>query len=141
MARELFVDTSGWFPLVDPANGAHGAIALAMRGAVRERRRLVTTNLVVAETHALIMRRIHRSAALAFVKEVVRAPNLVLSSSAEIEAVATSDWLDRFEDQDFSMTDAVSFVVMKERGIRDALALDHHFTVAGFQLVPSDHSS
>lgn len=105
-----------------------------MRSAVKERRRLVTTNLVVAETHALIMRRIHRSAALAFVREVVRAPNLVVSSSPEIEGVATSDWLDRFEGQDFSMTDAVTFVVMKQRGIRDALALDHHFTVAVFSL-------
>ena len=111
-----------------------------MRSAVKERRRLVTTNLVVAETHALIMRRIHRRAALAFVREVVRAPNLVLSSSAEIETGATNDWLDRFEDQDFSLTDAVSFFVMKQRGIRDALALDHHFTVAGFDVSPSERA-
>jgi len=136
VASELFVDTSGWFPLVDPENRAHAAVARAMRSAVKERRRLVTTNLVVAETHALIMRRIHRGAALAFVREVVRAPNLVLSSSPEIQAGATNDWLDRFEDQDFSMTDAVSFFVMKQRGICDALALDHHFTIAGFEIIP-----
>jgi len=27
----------------------------------------------------------------------------------------------------------VSFAVMTERGIRDALTLNHHFVVAGFQ--------
>lgn len=136
MAPELFVDTSGWFSLVDPENHAHAAVARVMRSAVRERRPLVTTNLIVAETHALIMRRIHRRAALAFVREVVRAPNVVLASSPEIEAGATNDWLDRFEDQDLSLTDAVSFFVMKQRGIRDALALDHHFMIAGFNVIP-----
>jgi predicted nucleic acid-binding protein len=30
----------------------------------------------------------------------------------------------------------VSFEVMRERGIRQALALDEHFTLAGFELVP-----
>ena len=133
---ELFVDTSGWFPLVDSHERAHAAVVRALRAAVKARRRLVTTNLVVAETHALIMRRIHRDAALAFVREVVRAPNIVVSSSSDIETTATSDWLDRFEDQDFSLTDAVSFVIMKQRGIRDVLGLDHHFTIAGFDLIP-----
>ncbi len=136
MAAELFVDTSGWFPLVDPGNQAHAAVARAMRTAIKARRRIVTTNLVVAETHALIMRRIHRTAALAFLREVGRAPNILLSSSPELEATATSDWLDRFEDQDFSLTDAVSFSVMKQRGISDALALDRHFVIAGFAIVP-----
>jgi len=137
VTAELFVDTSGWFPLVDSEDRAHAAVARAMRSAVKARRRIVTTNLVVAETHALIMRRIHRGAALAFVREVRRAPNIVLSSSPEIETGATIDWLERFEDQDFSLTDAVSFYVMKQRGIRDALALDHRFVVAGFDVTPS----
>lgn len=138
MAAELFVDTSGWFPLVDPADREHAVVARAMRNAIKARRRIVTTNLVVAETHALIMRRIHRTAALAFVREVGRTPNIVVSSSPEIETGATNDWLDRFEDQDFSMTDAVSFFVMRQRGIREVLALDHHFAIAGFDVVPGN---
>lgn len=136
MAAELFVDTSGWFPLVDSQERAHAAVARAMRRAVASRRRIVTTNLVVAETHALIMRRIHRSAAVAFVREVIRVPNVVVTSSPELESIAIRDWLDRFEDQDFSLTDAVSFAVMTDRGIREALALDRHFGVAGFEVSP-----
>ena len=136
MAAEIFVDTSGWFPLIDPQDRSHAAVALAMRNAIKSRRRIVTTNLVVAETHALTMRRINRTAALAFLREVGRAPNIVLSSSRELEMAATKDWLQRFDDQDFSLTDAVSFSVMQQRGIREALALDHHFVVAGFEVVP-----
>lgn len=35
------------------------------------------------------------------------------------------------------MTDALSFEVMRVRGISDALALDTHFAVAGYTMVPS----
>src|SRR5688500_6039978 len=124
-AAEHFVDTSGWFPLVDPEDGAHAAMARALRAAVKGRRRIVTTKLVVAETHALIMRRIHRSVALAFVREVSLGPNIVVSSSLAFETVARSEWLERFDDQDLSFTDAVSFAGMKEGGIAAAVPLVH----------------
>jgi predicted nucleic acid-binding protein len=134
---ELFVDTSGWFPLVDDRNPAHGRVAQALRDSVQKKRRIVTTNLVIAETHALIMRRIHRTAAIVFLREVTRAPNIVVSSTPEYEASAEAEWLSRYADQDFSFTDAVSFAVMSDRGIREALALDSHFVVAGFSILPS----
>lgn len=137
MASELFVDTSAWFALASPGERSHTAVTGALRDAIQRRRRIVTTNLVVAETHALLMRRFDREVALAFVGEVGREPNVVVSSTPELEAQARHDWLERFGDQDFSFTDAVSFAVMRERRIRSALALDHHFAVAGFEVVPS----
>ncbi len=45
-------------------------------------------------------------------------------------------WLRRFGDQEFSLTDAVSFEVMRRRRLRRALALDRHFLVAGFEILP-----
>jgi predicted nucleic acid-binding protein len=35
-------------------------------------------------------------------------------------------------DKAWTLTDCISFVVMEERGIRDALTGDHHFEQAGF---------
>jgi uncharacterized protein len=134
VASEFFVDTSAWYPLLVAKHPDHGRLATALRALIRNRRRLVTTNLVVAETHALLLRRVGAKTALAFVRTVDEAPNVVIRSTRDLEVEAERDWLVRYADQDFSLTDAVSFAVMTNRRIRDALSLDHHFEVAGFQL-------
>jgi uncharacterized protein len=133
---ELFVDTSAWYPIADAGHPDHPVLAAALRRAVGEGRRIVTTNLVVAETQVLLLRRVGRRPALRFAEEVRREPMVVERGTGEVEERAVEHWLRRFQDQPFSFTDAVSFAVMERRGIREALALDHHFTVAGFDRVP-----
>jgi hypothetical protein len=36
------------------------------------------------------------------------------------------------QDKDWSLTDCTSFIVMKDRGIHEALTADRHFEQAGF---------
>ena len=132
---ELFVDTSAWYPLVVRSHPDHLALATALRKRVTAGARVVTTNLVVAETHALLLRRVGYAAALAFVRTVRQPPNVVVVSKEATEQLAIDDWLTPYDDQSFSLVDCVSFVVMRERRIAEALTLDHHFTVAGFRRV------
>lgn len=136
MPAELFVDTSAWYVLALSSAPEHTKVAGALRHRLGRGARVVTTNLIVAETHALLLRRTGRKTALTFVREVRRAPNIVVTSSPEDEESAVTDWLEGLDDQLFSLTDAVSFAVMADRGIHEALALDHHFAVAGFEVVP-----
>lgn len=135
MAREVFVDSSAWLPALLRKHPDHPKVSAALRGAVNDHVRIVTTNLVVAETYVLLLRRDRRETALGFARTVGEAPNIVVRSSQELETRALTDWLEPYHDQAFSFTDAVSFAVMAERGIEDALALDKHFAVAGFRLV------
>jgi len=131
----VFVDTSAWYPLAIASHPDHARLAAALRDRVRRSSRIVTTNLVLAETHALLLRRVDRDTALEFSRLVQQPPNVVEYSSAAREDEALHGWLARYTDQAFSMTDAVSFVVMKELGIREALTLDRHFAAAGFEMV------
>ncbi len=135
-AGELFVDTSAWFALADRASPHHHAVVAALQDALSDHRRLVTTNLVVAETHALLMRRISQAAALRFLEEVVMPPIDVVLSTPELEEAAVTDWLRQFRDHPFSFADAVSFALMRDRKINEALTLDHHFQIAGFAMLP-----
>lgn len=133
---ELFVDTSAWYPLAVASHPDHGAVVRAVQDHVGLGGRVVTTNLVVTETHALLLRRVGIRPALSFVQLVRQPPNLVVQSTADLEERARTEWLERFGDQEFSLVDAVSFAVMAERRIRDALTLDQHFAIAGFTMVP-----
>jgi len=133
VTAELFVDTSAWYAI---ARRKAPEVQLALQRRLRTRTRLVTTNLVVAETQVLLLRRAGGTAALTFLREVRRAPTIVVQSTADLEDRAIQDWIERFEDQAFSLTDAVSFAVMAEYRIREALTLDRHFATAGFVMVP-----
>jgi len=39
----------------------------------------------------------------------------------------------QYSDKEWSLTDCISFIVMRERGITRALTHDHHFEQAGFE--------
>jgi predicted nucleic acid-binding protein len=132
---ELFVDTSAWYPLVVRSHPDHAGLSAVLRDRVGRRERIVTSNLVVAESHALLMRRAGIAAGLQFLHLVRASPNVVVASTDQLEDAAINDWLRRYADQPFSMVDAVSFAIMASRGIRAALTLDPHFAIAGYAMV------
>lgn len=134
--RGLFVDTSAWYPLADGAHSDHQALVEALRVRVRKGVTVVTSNLVVAESHGLLLRRVGREIALAFLEAVRRSPNRIEHVTPEREDVAVDEWIRRFADQNFSLADATSFALMSELGIEEALTLDRHFATAGFVMVP-----
>ena len=131
------MDTSAWYPLLLRAHPDHALVAAVLRETLKSGERVVTTNLVLAETHSLLLSRGHRLAAITFLEAVRKIPNVVVTSTEELEQRALEDWLIAFEDQDFSFADAVSFAVMQERGIRRAVTFDAHFAMAGFEIIPA----
>lgn len=40
----------------------------------------------------------------------------------------------RRSDKEWGMTDCISMVVMRERGVRDVFTVDHHFAQAGLSV-------
>ena len=68
----IFVDTSGFYALVDSDDQHHNVAHNLFDRAEHETWRLVTTNAVVFETHALMMNRfrLRREVALAFLDSI-----------------------------------------------------------------------
>jgi predicted nucleic acid-binding protein len=42
------------------------------------------------------------------------------------------EYFKQHQDKEWSLVDCVSFVLMRQRGITEALTTDHHFEQAGF---------
>jgi uncharacterized protein len=55
----------------------------------------------------------------------------VVTVSIELLAEGRALYANR-PDKEWSLTDCISFVVMHERGLQEALTADHHFAQAGF---------
>jgi predicted nucleic acid-binding protein len=45
------------------------------------------------------------------------------------------DLFSKRPDKEWSLTDCISFVVMQEHGVTDALTTDRHFAQAGFTML------
>jgi predicted nucleic acid-binding protein len=131
MAREVFIDTSGWYALLDRRDARHDRTVALVRQLIGARTRLVTTDYVLDEACTLAKVRAGTAAAVR------------LLDLAERTAALDMEWIgpDRFSraralfrkhhDQAFSFTDCTSFVVMRERRIANAITTDRRFRVAG----------
>lgn len=94
---------------------------------------LVTTNLVVAEAHRLILFRLGLRASAVLLDRIDASRRLsVIYASPEHHRAARA-WLDRLSDHPITYTDAISFAVMEAAGCREALTFDNDFIIAGFQ--------
>ncbi len=137
MRSGIYLDTSAWFGVLSERAPQHGRLRGAYHELIRRGERLVTTNLVVAEMHGLLLRRLGRDVALDYLDTLsTEATHHVRFIDRQLATAAIDRWLRPFRDQRFSLVDAVSFELMRLEGIRTAFALDRHFAAAGFQMMP-----
>jgi hypothetical protein len=73
---ELFTDTSGWGNLVDPTQPYHNLTAKMYRMARQQKRKVVTTNYIIAELVALLTSplRVPRPAIVSFIEGLKSSP-------------------------------------------------------------------
>jgi len=136
MLDDVFVDTSAWFALADKDDSHHKEAASSYPSIFKNHKTLVTSNLVIAETYIVLLKELRHKAAIEFLERIKASPRILkMCSNENIEAEAEGI-LAKYMDQDFSYTDAVSFVIMKRQKIKKAFCFDKHFVTAGFTNIP-----
>jgi len=105
---------------------------MAAELARKEKGKIVTSNLVLGETWTLLRRRSGHFAAVGFLDKVGRLPNFEAIYIDKAMTQQAWKWLRRYGDREYSFVDATSFILMKSRRIREALAFDGDFSSAGF---------
>jgi uncharacterized protein len=126
----MLLDTSGLLCAHDRGQPQHRQAFAAFRDA----RIRVTHSYVLAEFVALCeARRLPRMPALRFERKLRESAAVeVLYVDERLHAAAARLLQDRL-DKIWSLCDAVSFVVMSEMQLQEALTTDHHFEQAGFR--------
>ncbi len=141
MASSVFLDAAYAIALISPRDRFYDraqqlSIELESSGA-----RLITTRAVLLEIGNALSRRQVRHIAV----QVLDA----LESDPRAEIVPLSDGLysrayqlyRTRPDKEWGLVDCISFVVMQERGIYDALTSDEHFQQAGFRALLRETSA
>ena len=137
MAEEIFVDSGAWVAIANKGDTFHSVAINIYPQVLMKYRHLMTTNFVVAEAHVIIRNELGHRAAIDFLEGIRASPRIErVMSALDLEAEAEKI-LRKYDDQDFSYTDAVSFALMKARRIREAFAFDKHFSAMGFLCVPA----
>jgi uncharacterized protein len=132
--RLVLVDTSAYYALADPGDGNHGAAREIIARLANEPSRLFTTNLILAETHALLLVRRGRVVARRVLEQIDQSSTTVARVSIADERRAR-EIIATYDDKDFSLTDSTSFAVMERLGIRFAFSFDRNFAQYGVQVL------
>ena len=127
----ILLDTSAIYALADDTDLNHRRAVQLLDRVRREGRELCTHTYVLSEAFALIHRR-HEFAAAARMSDETRSLTTIVVDR-ELHDRAVSRMRDARTTRS-SLVDAVSFLVMGDRGIEEAFAFDDDFARAGFRL-------
>ncbi|MGE0542749.1 MAG: type II toxin-antitoxin system VapC family toxin [Dehalococcoidia bacterium] len=132
---EQFVDSGYFIAIVNVRDALH---ARARRLATGLQRRQVTTDAVLLEVGDALARPPLRQFGVALIARIRQNPNINVVSLTPDLFQRTLAFYESRADKEWGLTDCVSFVVMHDRGITDALSYDQHFIQAGFRALLRD---
>lgn len=125
----IFVDTGFLVALAQPTDELHQR---ARAWASRINEPLLLTQYVHLEVMNHLSRVADRARAGLITSHVLSSPGYEFLYVSEEGYRAGLELHQARQDKEWSLTDCISFHIMRERGIRKALAFDQHFEQAGF---------
>jgi uncharacterized protein len=126
------MDTYGLIAWINTRDAAHQPVKSyldAYSGSI------VTTEWVLLEFADAFSLSSVKPFAIEAIKRIHRLPMFLIVGFDRAVYQAGLDLYESRVDKDWSLTDCISFAVMNERGLSEALTADHHFEQAGFQAV------
>ena len=132
LVKSVFVDTSGFYAVLDAEDPFHTIARTEFERAERERWQLVTTNYVVHETWALVQHRLGWNAVEDFLD--VMLPLCRVEFVDEALHARAAQRCRQSRRRKLSLTDCISFEVMRRLQLTEAIVKDEHFLENGIQL-------
>lgn len=136
LSDRVLIDTGALLALANPRDQYHARAVGLGRRFLAGGGRWVGTALVLAELHGHLLHRRGSATARGVVSALLGDPAYEWRGvPVALVQAAIAGWLERFRDQRFSLTDAVSFELMRQERLTTAFAFDTDFLTAGFELL------
>jgi len=131
----VFADTLYFVALSNPRDQWHQHAINAE--AIAKTSRLVTTEAVLIEVLNFMAshRPVLRKAVALFVRDLLADPTIETVPHTRDTLLNGLTFYESRIDKGYSLTDCISMIVARERGISNVLTHDHHFKQEGFQLL------
>lgn len=124
-----FGDTYYYLALLNPSDAGH---AKARRISQQLAGPIVTSAWVIQELADGLAAPSTRTHFVRFITAIEADPNTEIIPADQVLWRRGLELYCSRTDKGWSLTDCLSFIIMRDRGITDALTADHHFTQAGF---------
>jgi len=138
MRSEVFLDTSYAIALCSKNDRLHERAVKIGEQIEASGARMITTRAVLLEIGNALSKRHHRHAAILLLRSLEQDDRVhIVALSEELFGRGTELFAERL-DKGWSLTDCISFVVMREHGLGEVLTFDVHFEQAGFRALLRD---
>jgi hypothetical protein len=138
MKPPVFIDTGYILALLNSGDDQHGRAEAVSR---QVQPPFLTTEAVLTEIGNALSRARWRALGYATIQDLREDPNV---ETVTVDAALFERALGLYGarmDKEWSLTDCISFVVMQERDLTQALTTDRHFIQAGFENLLSHPST
>jgi predicted nucleic acid-binding protein len=130
--NKVFADSSYLIALASARDELHDEASRLFDHVLMRRIGMVSTRAVLIEFANFLARPELRKMVVKVVDDFERDPSVEIVPLSEDLFGEAFDLFRHRMDKSWGLTDCISFVVMRERGISEALTADEHFEQAGF---------
>jgi uncharacterized protein len=135
MIEEVFLDTSFAIAL-SAVTDRHHLKAVELSAQIEfNGNRLVTTQAILLEIGNALSRQRYRLAAIQLLESLNTDLSVEIVTLTDKLYISAFDLFKHRQDKEWGLVDCISFIVMQDRGITNALTADEHFQQAGFQIL------
>ncbi|MEW6572152.1 MAG: PIN domain-containing protein [Bacillota bacterium] len=131
--NRVFLDTAYIIALVNKKDHYHEKAHQLAEKLKAAKTRFITTDAILLEIGNALAKVKYRRAAVELIESLIDDPAVEITPlSPELLSKAIT-FYKRYLDKEWGLTDCVSFAVMEEQGLTQALTTDVHFKQAGFK--------
>jgi len=133
--NEVFLDTSYAIALSSEVDRHHQKAVAISEALEKNKSKIITTRAILLEVGNFLSKARYRQAAVVLLDSIEFDANVeIVEISKDLYEKAFVLFKSR-DDKDWGLIDCLSFIVMKERDLTDALTADEHFRQAGFRVL------